>query len=158
MSAISLHGPFRRSPGLWIIHTPSPKAMLNIFRFLHIRNEKLLNDPARLQQISERIPAGRWGQPRDFAGPVVFLASNASQYVCGELLVVDGVSVSCSVSFFVFRFSFHTHTRILHVSRDGWAGECGSATLEIPLPVLYKHFDLEVRGPDRSDRGGQAKA
>ncbi|KAF9233415.1 NAD(P)-binding protein [Melanogaster broomeanus] len=53
-------------------------------------NERLLADPARLRQISERIPAGRWGEPRDFAGPVVFLASSASQYVCGELLVVDG--------------------------------------------------------------------
>ncbi|KAG6819947.1 hypothetical protein H0H93_007153 [Arthromyces matolae] len=53
-------------------------------------NEKLLADPVRLRQISERIPAGRWGQPKDFAGPVVFLASEASQYVCGELLVVDG--------------------------------------------------------------------
>ena len=55
------------------------------------RNEKLLADPERLRQISERIPAGRWGEPADFVGPVVFLASNASQYVCGELLVVDGV-------------------------------------------------------------------
>ncbi|KZP24900.1 NAD(P)-binding protein [Athelia psychrophila] len=53
-------------------------------------NEKLLADPNRLRQISERIPAGRWGQPQDFAGPVVFLSSSASQYVCGELLVVDG--------------------------------------------------------------------
>jgi len=53
-------------------------------------NEKLLADPVRLRQISERIPAGRWGTPSDFAGPVVFLASSASQYVCGELLVVDG--------------------------------------------------------------------
>ncbi|EDR08152.1 uncharacterized protein LACBIDRAFT_235362 [Laccaria bicolor S238N-H82] len=53
-------------------------------------NEKLLADPTRLRQISERIPAGRWGQPKDFAGPIVFLASPASQYVCGELLVVDG--------------------------------------------------------------------
>ncbi|PCH35126.1 NAD(P)-binding protein [Wolfiporia cocos MD-104 SS10] len=53
-------------------------------------NERLLQDPVRLRQISERIPAGRWGEPRDFAGPVVFLASKASQYICGELLVVDG--------------------------------------------------------------------
>ncbi|CAA7268238.1 unnamed protein product [Cyclocybe aegerita] len=53
-------------------------------------NEKLLKDPIRLRQISERIPAGRWGRPEDFAGPVVFLASKASQYVCGEVLVVDG--------------------------------------------------------------------
>ena len=56
-------------------------------------NEKLLQDPVRLLQISERIPAGRWAQPEDFAGPVVFLASKASQYVCGEVLVVDGVSL-----------------------------------------------------------------
>ncbi|KAG6812190.1 hypothetical protein H0H92_003995 [Tricholoma furcatifolium] len=53
-------------------------------------NEKLLADPVRLRQISERIPAGRWGEPKDFCGPVVFLASSASQYVCGELLLVDG--------------------------------------------------------------------
>jgi len=53
-------------------------------------NEKLLKDEVRLRQISERIPAGRWGEPQDFAGPIVFLASKASQYVCGELLVVDG--------------------------------------------------------------------
>ena len=54
------------------------------------RNEKLLADPVRLRQISERIPAGRWGEPKDFAGPCVFLASAASTYVCGELVVVDG--------------------------------------------------------------------
>ncbi|KAI0000867.1 hypothetical protein BJV77DRAFT_971306 [Russula vinacea] len=53
-------------------------------------NEKLLADPARLRQITERIPAARWGDPIDFAGPIIFLASRASQYVCGELLVVDG--------------------------------------------------------------------
>ena len=53
-------------------------------------NEKLLADPTRLRQISERIPANRWGSPDDFAGPVVFLASEASKYVSGEVLVVDG--------------------------------------------------------------------
>lgn len=53
-------------------------------------NEKLLKDPVRLRQLSERIPAGRWGRPDDFAGPVVFLASDASTYVNGEVLVVDG--------------------------------------------------------------------
>ncbi|KIJ36326.1 hypothetical protein M422DRAFT_34290 [Sphaerobolus stellatus SS14] len=53
-------------------------------------NERLLADPARLRQISERIPAGRWGTPEDIAGPVVFLSSAASQYVNGEILVVDG--------------------------------------------------------------------
>lgn len=61
-------------------------------------NEKLLQDPVRFTQIMQRIPAGRWGRPEDFAGPVVFLASKASQYVCGEVLVVDGVSFSVLLS------------------------------------------------------------
>jgi hypothetical protein len=73
----------------------------------------------RLRQISERIPAGRWGDPKDFAGPVVFLASQASQYVCGEMLVVDGV-----------RFAFDTTLPLLttralisiHPHRVGWVG------------------------------------
>lgn len=56
------------------------------------RNEALLNNPTRLQQLNDRIPAQRWGTPHDFAGPVVFLASQASNYVCGDILVVDGVS------------------------------------------------------------------
>ncbi|MCX6876691.1 MAG: SDR family oxidoreductase [Verrucomicrobia bacterium] len=47
-------------------------------------------DPVRNQQILARIPAGRWGEAADFKGPVVFLASDASRYVHGEILVVDG--------------------------------------------------------------------
>jgi len=52
--------------------------------------EALQNDVVRSKAILERIPQGRWGRPRDFAGPVVFLASSASDYVNGEILVVDG--------------------------------------------------------------------
>jgi 2-deoxy-D-gluconate 3-dehydrogenase len=52
--------------------------------------EALRADPVRNPAILSRIPAGRWGQPEDFAGPVVFLASKASDYVNGEILVVDG--------------------------------------------------------------------
>ena len=47
-------------------------------------------DPVRSRQILERIPAGRWGEPEDLAGAVVFLASGASDYVNGHVLVVDG--------------------------------------------------------------------
>jgi len=50
----------------------------------------LQDDPERSRQILDRIPAGRWGQPEDFKGPTVFLASDASNYVHGEILVVDG--------------------------------------------------------------------
>jgi 2-deoxy-D-gluconate 3-dehydrogenase len=50
----------------------------------------LAEDPVRSRQITERIPAGRWGEPRDLAGAAVFLASAASDYVNGHVLVVDG--------------------------------------------------------------------
>jgi 2-deoxy-D-gluconate 3-dehydrogenase len=53
-------------------------------------NTALLNDETRLKSISERIPAGRWGVPDDFKGSVVYLASKASSYVSGHVLVVDG--------------------------------------------------------------------
>lgn len=50
----------------------------------------LQKDAQRNEAILARIPAGRWGQAEDFKGPVVFLASEASNYVNGEILVVDG--------------------------------------------------------------------
>jgi 2-dehydro-3-deoxy-D-gluconate 5-dehydrogenase len=52
--------------------------------------EALRNDPNRSKTILDRIPAGRWGQPEDFAGATVFLASQASDYVHGTILTVDG--------------------------------------------------------------------
>jgi len=52
--------------------------------------QALQDDAARSKSILERIPQGRWGTPQDFAGPAVFLASSASDYVNGEILVVDG--------------------------------------------------------------------
>jgi 2-deoxy-D-gluconate 3-dehydrogenase len=50
----------------------------------------LQQDEIRNRQILERIPAGRWGEPEDLAGAAVFLASSASDYINGEILVVDG--------------------------------------------------------------------
>ncbi len=52
--------------------------------------EALRNDVQRSRQILERIPAGRWGEPRDLAGAAVFLCSPASDYVHGHVLAVDG--------------------------------------------------------------------
>jgi 2-deoxy-D-gluconate 3-dehydrogenase len=52
--------------------------------------EALRNNPERSRQIIERIPAGRWGTAADLAGAAVFLASRASDYLHGHILVVDG--------------------------------------------------------------------
>lgn len=53
-------------------------------------NTALMNDQNRAKSILERIPAGRWGNPEDFKGVVVWLASRASSYVSGEVVTVDG--------------------------------------------------------------------
>ena len=52
--------------------------------------EALRNDPERNRDILARIPAGRWGDPGDLGGAVVYLASSASDYVQGAMLPVDG--------------------------------------------------------------------
>lgn len=48
------------------------------------------SDPVRNRAMLDRIPAGRWGQPDDLKGPVVFLASSAADYLHGAILTVDG--------------------------------------------------------------------
>ncbi|WP_166850930.1 SDR family oxidoreductase [Isoptericola sp. BMS4] len=53
-------------------------------------NAALLADPQRLEQLSARIPAGRWGEPEDVGDVAVFLASEAAKYVHGQVLAVDG--------------------------------------------------------------------
>jgi 2-deoxy-D-gluconate 3-dehydrogenase len=53
-------------------------------------NTALLADPVRREQISTRIPAGRWGTPQDVGNVVVFLASPAAAYVHGQVVAVDG--------------------------------------------------------------------
>jgi 2-dehydro-3-deoxy-D-gluconate 5-dehydrogenase len=50
----------------------------------------LQSDPVRNRQILERIPAARWGEPKDIAGAALFLCSAASDYVHGHVLAVDG--------------------------------------------------------------------
>jgi 2-deoxy-D-gluconate 3-dehydrogenase len=50
----------------------------------------LMNDPVRGPQILDRIPVGRWGQPDELAGLCVFLASDASNYMHGSTVAIDG--------------------------------------------------------------------
>lgn len=52
--------------------------------------EALRADPERSKEILARIPAGRWGEPEDFKATIVYLASNASNYVNGTIITVDG--------------------------------------------------------------------
>lgn len=52
--------------------------------------EALRNDPERSASILSRIPASRWGQAEDMAGPVVFLASDLSSYMNGSIVTIDG--------------------------------------------------------------------
>lgn len=52
--------------------------------------KQLRDDETRAGQILERIPAGRWGLPSDMMGAIVFLASEASSYINGFTLAVDG--------------------------------------------------------------------
>jgi NAD(P)-dependent dehydrogenase (short-subunit alcohol dehydrogenase family) len=53
-------------------------------------NQPILNNPAAYQWFIDRLPIGRWGDLRDLAGPVLFLASDASAFMTGASLVVDG--------------------------------------------------------------------
>lgn len=53
-------------------------------------NVALRNDPGRYQEVTSRIPAGRWGAPEDLKGITVFLASAASDYMSGTVIPVDG--------------------------------------------------------------------
>ena len=59
--------------------------------YMVTRNTTALRaDEDRSQAILERIPAGRWGEPEDLKGATVYLASSASDYVNGHVLVIDG--------------------------------------------------------------------
>lgn len=53
-------------------------------------NENLIKDPVRSKEILDRIPAGRWGLPEDMKGIAIFLASEASDYLNGTVIPVDG--------------------------------------------------------------------
>lgn len=73
----------------WAIHGINVNAIAP--GYMKTDNTRALqDDPVRSTQILQRIPAGRWGEPNDLNGAVVFLASRASDYMHGHVLVVDG--------------------------------------------------------------------
>jgi len=51
-------------------------------------------DTTYYDSITQRIPIGKWGDPLEFKGPAIFLASKASSYVSGEILLVRYVELS----------------------------------------------------------------
>lgn len=53
-------------------------------------NEAIIKDKTRYQQITDRIPANRWGTGDDMKGAAIFLASHASDYISGTIIPVDG--------------------------------------------------------------------
>jgi 2-deoxy-D-gluconate 3-dehydrogenase len=73
----------------WAIHGINVNAIAPGYMATN-NTRQLRDDEARNQAILERIPAGRWGIPQDLKGPAVFLASNASDYINGYTLAVDG--------------------------------------------------------------------
>ncbi len=58
--------------------------------FLTEMNEPVINNPELNAWVKSSNPAGRWGEPEELAGTVVYLASSASSYVTGQIIYVDG--------------------------------------------------------------------
>lgn len=75
---------------VFLLTRPLASAMITRKSGKIVNTAPLRADQARYAEISGRIPAGRWAQPGDIAGAVVFLCSPAASYVHGHTLVVDG--------------------------------------------------------------------
>ncbi len=73
----------------WALHGVQVNALAPTY-FETELTRPLFEDPERNNFITGRTPMGRWGQPHELAGAVIFLASQASDYVTGHTLLVDG--------------------------------------------------------------------
>jgi len=58
--------------------------------FITEMNTAIYDDPERYQWFASRVPMGRWGKPEELAGAVIFFASEASSFITGSMLMVDG--------------------------------------------------------------------
>ncbi len=56
----------------------------------------LFENPHESERLKTTIPLGRWGQTKDVTGPIIFLASDASDFVTGHILYVDGGLTACA--------------------------------------------------------------
>ena len=65
--------------------------------YMETENTTALRSSRKADMVLSMIPMGRWGQPADLQGPVVFLASEMSTYITGQVIVVDGGWLSCNV-------------------------------------------------------------
>ncbi len=85
----ALHGLTRAWANEWGRHNIQVNAIAPGYMITD-NTANLRKDAAAVAHITAHIPLGRWGEPRDLMGPVVFLASSASNFVTGHLLVCDG--------------------------------------------------------------------
>ena len=74
----------------WAEHNIQSNAILPGWFLTELTAPIAVNQPERHDLINRRIPAGRWGEPEELHGAVVFLASSASDYVTGAVIAVDG--------------------------------------------------------------------
>jgi 2-dehydro-3-deoxy-D-gluconate 5-dehydrogenase len=74
----------------WALHGVNVNAIAPGYVKTEMNARIWRDDPVRTAQIDARIPAGRWADPADLGGAVVFLSSSASDYVHGIILPVDG--------------------------------------------------------------------
>lgn len=73
----------------WAPHGVNVNAIAPIFTLTDL-NRKILDDEKTYEWVISRLPKGRLGQKRDLVGPVIFLCSQASEFVTGEILYTDG--------------------------------------------------------------------
>ena len=88
-SMLSFQGVARLLANEWAKHGINVNALAPGYMATN-NTQQLRADEQRSSEILDRIPAGRWGLPSDLMGPVVFLASSASDYINGYTVAVDG--------------------------------------------------------------------